>query len=157
MREPVLFMANLLRGLNATLGASSVPYNDATAMGQELFYAPTVFSYFSPLYTIQGGLYAPEFGVYSTQTAAERADIINAALFGTLDKSTTVNLSPFEAFGDNVSGLVDYIASVFLHSGMSSGLAEAATNAASAVTSPAAQAQAALYVVLTSSEYQIIQ
>ena len=97
MREPVLFMANLLRGLNATLaGASSAPYNDATLMGQELFYPPTVFSYFSPLYTLENGLFAPEFQIYSTQTAAERADIVNAALYGTLDKSTTVNLTPFE-------------------------------------------------------------
>ncbi len=157
MREPVLFMANLLRGLNATLGASSTPYNDATLMGQELFYPPTVFSYFSPLYTLESGQTAPEFGIYSTQTASERADIVNAALYGTLDKSTTVSLTPFEQYQNNVSGLVDYISYVFLHSGMSSGLAQAATSAASAVTLPAAQAQAALYVVLTSGEYQIMQ
>ncbi len=157
MREPVLFMANLLRGLNATLGASSAPYNDATLMGQELFYPPTVFSYFSPLYTVPGGAPAPEFGIYSTQTAAERADIVNAALYGKLDSSTTLNLTAFEQYQNNVSGLLDYIGSVFLHSGMSSGLADAATSAASVVSTPAAQAQAALYVVLTSSEYQIIQ
>ena len=38
MREPVLFMANILRGLNATLGPSSAIYNNATNLGQELFY-----------------------------------------------------------------------------------------------------------------------
>jgi uncharacterized protein (DUF1800 family) len=157
LREPVLFMANLLRGLNATLGPSSTPYNDATLMGQELFYPPTVFSYFSPLYTLESGLTAPEFGIYSTQTAAERADIINAAIYGALDKSTKVDLTPFEQFQGNISGLLDYIGSVFLHSGMSAGLAQAATSAASAVTTPTAQAEAALYVVLTSSEYQIVQ
>jgi len=157
MREPVLFMANLLRGLNATLGASSAPYNDATLMGQQLFYPPTVFSYFSPLYTLENGLTAPEFGIYSTQTAAERADVVNTALYGSLDKSTKVDLSPFEQYQNNVSGLVQYISYVFLHNSMSSGLQEAATKAASAVTSPQAQAQAALYLALTSSEYQIIQ
>jgi hypothetical protein len=56
-----------------------------------------------------------------------------------------------------VGGLVGYIGYAFLHNGMSTGLAEAATSAASAVTTPAAQAQAALYIVLTSSEYQIMQ
>ena len=157
MREPVLFMANLLRGLNATLGASSAPYNDATLMGQELFYSPTVFSYFSPLYTLESGLTAPEFGIYSTQTAAERADIVNAALYGKLDASTTLDLTPFEQYKNNLSGLVQYISYAFLHSGMSTGLAQAATSAASAVTTPAAQAEAALYLVLTSSEYQVMQ
>ena len=95
MREPVLFMANILRGLNATLGASSAIYNQATEMGQQLFYSPSVFSYFSPLYRTEKGLLGPEFQIYTTQTAADRADIVHTALYGTLDKSTTVNLTPF--------------------------------------------------------------
>ncbi len=41
-------MASILRGLNATLGSSSAIYNDATLLGQNLFHAPRVFSYFSP-------------------------------------------------------------------------------------------------------------
>ena len=157
MREPVLFMANLLRGLNATLGASSVPYNDATLMGQQLFYPASVFSYFSPFFTLSNGQRAPEFQIYSTQTAAERADIVNAAIFGSLDKSTKVDLTPFEQYKGDINGLLEYISSVFLHSSMSPALMQAANSAASAATTPAAQAQAALYIVLTSSEYQIIQ
>ena len=50
LREPVLFMANILRGLNATLGANSTIYNNTANMGQNLFHAPSVFSYFSPQY-----------------------------------------------------------------------------------------------------------
>jgi len=157
MREPVLFMANLLRGLNATLGPSSAPQNDATLMGQQLFYPPTVFSYFSPSYTLETGLAAPEFGIYSTQTAAERADVVNAAIYGALDKSTKVDLSPFAKSATSVSDLLDYIGYVFLHNQMSPALRQAATSAASAVTTPAAKAQAALYIVLSSGEYQIIQ
>jgi hypothetical protein len=56
-------------------------------MGQKLFYEPSVFSYFSPLYRIPGGQLAPEFQLYSTQAAAERADIINAALYGIWTKA----------------------------------------------------------------------
>ena len=40
---------------------------------------------------------------------------------------------------------------------MSSALEAAATDAVNAATTPTAKAQAALYVVLTSGEYQIIQ
>jgi uncharacterized protein (DUF1800 family) len=157
LREPVLFMANLLRGLNATLGASSTVYNEANLMGQDLFYEPSVFSYFSPLYRISSGQLAPEFQIYSTQAAAERADVINAALYGSLDKSTTVDLTPFVSRGSDLPSLLDYASFVFLHSTMPPGLSEQALAAVSAVTSPKARAQAVLYLVLTSSDYQVIQ
>jgi len=157
LREPVLFMANILRGLNATLGAQSAVYNDATNMGQDLFYAPSVFSYFSPQYRTEHGLLGPEFQIYSTQTAAERADIVNAVIYGALDKGTTVNLAPFVQQATNVGSLIDYISYAFLHHAMSGALQQAAEAAANAVSTPTARAQAALYIVLTSGEYQIIQ
>jgi uncharacterized protein (DUF1800 family) len=157
LREPVLFMANLLRGLNATLGPASAIYSRASQMGQNLFYPATVFSYFSPLYRLETGQAAPEFQIYSTQTAANRADIVNAALYGSLDKGTTVDMTPFLGHGNDVSGLLDYISYAFLHHAMSSDLQQAAAGAADAASTPQAKVQAALYVVLTSSEYQIIQ
>ena len=57
----------------------------------------------------------------------------------------------------NVNNLIGYINYVFLHDGMSSSLQQQAMDAANAQTTPTAKAQAALYVVLTSSEYQVIQ
>ncbi len=157
MREPVLFMANILRGLNTTLGASSAIYNQATEMGQQLFYSPSVFSYFSPLYRTERGLLGPEFQLYTTQTAADRADIVHTALYGTLDKSTTVNLTPFVQQAASLEILLNYIGSVFLHGTMPAHLHQQAYTAAAAQKGALAQVQAALYVVLTSGEYQVIQ
>jgi uncharacterized protein (DUF1800 family) len=157
MREPVLFMANVLRGLNGTVGASSAIYNQATQMGQQLFYSPSVFSYFSPQYVTEKGLLGPEFEIYSTQTAANRADIVNTVLYGTLDKSTTVNLTPFVNLAGNLGEMIDYIGYVFLHDGMSASLYKAAYTAASVQNTAKAKVQAALNVVLTSGEYQIVQ
>ena len=157
LREPVLFMANLLRGLNATLGSASAPYNQANLMGQDLFYEPSVFSYFSPLYRISGGQLAPEFQIYSTQAASERADAVNTALYGKLDTSTSLDLLPFVSRGNDVSALLDYASYVFLHHNMPAALAEEASAAAAAATTPLARAQTVLYLVLTSSDYQVIQ
>ena len=157
LREPVLFMPNLLRGLNATLGASSAIYNQTNNMGQNLFYEPSVFSYFSPLNRIAGDLFGPEFQIYSTQTVANRGDIVNNLIYGTIDKSTTIDLGPFMKFGGDRAGLVDYISYVFLHHGMSAALQQAALTAANAATTPAKAVQAALYITLTSGEYQIVQ
>jgi uncharacterized protein (DUF1800 family) len=155
-REPILFLTSMLRGLNASVGPASTLNGYGEELGQNLFVAPSVFSYFSPQYQIEGGLLGPEFQINSTQTSADRANIVSTALYGSLDKTTTMNLNPFVNLAGNVSSMVNEIGYVFLHSGMSSALAQAATSAASAQTTPLAKAQAALYVVLTSSEYQVI-
>lgn len=158
LREPVLFLPNILRGLNATLTSTSAVYNDASLLSEDLFYAPSVFSYFSPQYRTEKGLLGPEFQIYSTQTASSRGDIVSAVIYnGALDKGTRVNLTPFVQEATSVDALLDYVSYVFLHHTMSSNLKQAATDAANAVQTPLAQTQAALYIVLTSSEYQVIQ
>ena len=48
LREPVLLFMNLLTGLNGTIYDSSTLYNYTSDLGQNLFYSPSVFSYFSP-------------------------------------------------------------------------------------------------------------
>ncbi len=156
LREPVLFMANILRGLNASLGPNSTIYNNTTSMGQNLFNAPSVFSYFSPQYRTEKGLLGPEFQIYSTATAATRADIVNSILYATLDKSTKVDLSRFLQVANNTDLLLDAISYVFLHHSMSGDLRAAAIEAVNPATSSTKRAQAALYIVLTSGEYQII-
>jgi uncharacterized protein (DUF1800 family) len=156
LREPILFLPNLLRGLNATLTSNSTIVYDISLLSESLFDAPSVFSYFSPQYRVPGGLFGPEFQIQTTQTAANRADIIYSILYGQIDKGTTVNLTPFVQHAGSASSLVSYIGSIFLHGSMSSALTQAATDAIDAATTPLAKAQAALYVVLTSGEYQII-
>ena len=156
LREPILFMGNILRGLNATVAATNGVSNDATNMGEELFYAPSVFSYFSPQSRTEKGLLGPEFQIYSTQTVANRADTVNTILYGTL-AGVKVNLAPFVAVAGNTTDLLNSISSVFLHSSMSQQLQTAATNAVSAAATATEKVEAALYVVLTSSEYQVIQ
>ena len=157
LREPVLFLANLVRGLNGTITATNSLNSYANELGEDLFNAPSVFSYFSPLNRTQGGLLGPEFQIYSTQTASDRANVISAALYGSLDKTTKLDLSPFIAWAGHVDNLLDYISDVFLHAAMSSNLSQAAADAANAAATPTAKAQAALYIALTSSEYQVVQ
>jgi uncharacterized protein (DUF1800 family) len=157
LREPVLFLANLLRGLNATIGADNRINNQANLLGQNVFRAPSVFSYFSPQYRLENGEPAPEFQIYTTQSAASRTNVITSALYGKLDQTTTLDLSRFVLAASTISGLLDAISYTFLHHSMSSELQQAAASAANAAAVPKGRAQAALYVVLTSSEYQVIQ
>jgi uncharacterized protein (DUF1800 family) len=157
LREPVLFLANILRGLNGKLEANSELYAASNEMGQNLFVAPSVFSYFSPQYRTEKGLLGPEFQVYTTATVAERADLVNGALYGHLGPGVTIDLQPFLAKGQSLNSMLDSISFVFLHHSMSPDLTQAATSAADASKSPLAQLEAALYTVLTSGEYQVVQ
>jgi uncharacterized protein (DUF1800 family) len=187
LREPILFVTNVLRGLTARVGAtceieaetearremhrrgalageagdvasgcSNAAAASAANLGENLFYAPSVFSYFSPQYQTENGLLGPEFQIYSTQTAANRADLVNGILYGSLS-GINVDLSPYTALAGNPANLLDYIASVFLHGSMSTQLETEATAAMNAASTPLAKAQSALYIVLTSAEYQIVQ
>jgi uncharacterized protein (DUF1800 family) len=155
LREPILFLTSLVRGLNGKATSANTLNSRATQMGEDLFNSPSVFSYFSPQYRTEG-LPGPEFQLYSTQTAAYGADIVNTALYGTLDKNVTLSLTPFIQQAGSVSTLIGYIGSVYLHGAMSSNLQTAATSAANAQSTATAKAQAALYAVLTSGEYQVI-
>jgi len=157
LREPILFVTNLLRGLNGKLAPGTNVPAAASALGENLFNAPSVFSYFSPGYRTEKGLSGPEFQIDSTQTAAVRANLVNTLVYRTLDKYTTVDLAPFVSRAGDLNGLLDSIAVVFLHGSMSSALRQAALDAAGAAPTALAKAQAALYIVLTSGEYQIIQ
>jgi uncharacterized protein (DUF1800 family) len=156
LREPILLMSSVLRGLTATVGAVNGITAATTNMSQELFYEPSVFSYFSPQSRTEHGLYGPEFQIYTTQTAVNRDDTINTLIYATMP-GVKVDLQPFIPYAGDTNTLLDYIARIFLRSAMSPQLQSAATTAVNAATTATTKVQAALYVVLTSSEYQVIQ
>jgi hypothetical protein len=159
LREPLLFLGSVLRGVNTTVSSQSTFYTFTMSMGQDLWNPPTVFSYYSPQYRVTPGLLGPEFQIYSTQTAINRANFVNAMLYKNGDGTSTIDLSPYTKFTGNtvdLPGLLDYVSYVFVHHKMSDNLKQAATAATSGLQG-ADIAKAVLYIVLTSSEYNVIQ
>jgi uncharacterized protein (DUF1800 family) len=157
-REPVLFLTNLLRGLGGQLFDSSTIYNTSSALGQNLFNEPSVFSYFSPLSRVAGGLYGPEFQLDSTQTVVNRANVVYLAVYkGQLDSSTLFTITPFtNAAAISLPNLTTAIDTLFFHGTMSAAVQSSIQEAVQGQTTPAGVAQAALYVALTSNEFQVI-
>jgi uncharacterized protein (DUF1800 family) len=157
MREPILFILNLLRGLGGAVSDTSNVSNYAGQLGQTLFYAPSVFSFFSPQYRTPGGSLAPEFQIYSTQSATNRANLVNSAIYTErFDSGTTFNLAPYVAAASHPDSLTALINTVFFHEDMSDSVKAAIHQAMDAVTAPSDKAKAALYIALTSGEYQIV-
>jgi hypothetical protein len=102
-------------------------------------------------------LLGPEFQIYSTQTAANRADTVNSVVYaGQLDAGTKFDISAFAAAATSNTNLINLINSVFFHEDMSSNLQTAISQALAPLTLASDKAKAALYVALTSGEYQII-
>jgi uncharacterized protein (DUF1800 family) len=156
-REPVLFLANLLRGLNGQLSASSNIAGYSNQLGQNLFYAPSVFSYFPPDYAVNG-LLAPELDIFDTQTSVARTGVVNSAVFsGHLDTGTTFDLTPYIAAQTaGQAQFLSLVSKMFFHNAMSSQVQSAMEDAMSGVTAPADKAKAGLYIALTSSEYNVV-
>jgi uncharacterized protein (DUF1800 family) len=88
---------------------------------------------------------------------AYRANYVYGATYGGTLAGSKVDLSQFAQYQANLGSLLDEIDLVFMHKSMSATLRAQALNSATAAASPAHAVAAALYIVLTSGEYSVIQ
>jgi hypothetical protein len=172
LREPVQFVTNVLKGLNVSSAALTgqsdgvlTPYTNPLA--QNPFNSPTVFNYYSPDYVIPGTtLLGPEFGIMTTGTAIARANVINNIAFAGIPvtentpEGTRINIADLEALAAaDPSGnlLLDDLDYRLLHGRMSPEMRAAILPAVLAVSAadPLARARTAVYLVATSSQFQI--
>ena len=164
--EPALFMTNLARALNAQ--TDGVYFRgSSTALGQFVFYAPSVFNFYPFDYVIPGTqLLGPEFGVQTAATAIARANFANSLVYSNSiapDSTvygaigTTINLATYTAAASDAAALADRLDRNLLAGRMSATIRNAvisAVNAASA-TDAVARARAGLWLVLSSPQYQV--
>jgi hypothetical protein len=204
LREPVLYMNNMMRLFGATsddLSTTSDGYlNPFTVpMNQDVWNAPTVFSYFPPGYVAVEGtppLLGPEFQIMNTTTALARINFVNTMftpntsraidvvrMHGTTPTGTDPNTgNPIIATGPNGTAvgvinqalpytvdaahqavLVTQLNNYMLHGTMSPDMYNDILTALSAIGNPTTialqreVAHTALYLVATSSQYQVQQ
>ncbi len=167
LREPLLFVPNLLRGLNATQTnpADLFPYislaaNGIGSLGEQPFNQPSVFNYYPPSYVIPSStVNAPEFDLENTATIIPRLtltdSIIHSGYGVKVDLSATGTLGSLAAVPAN---LVDYLGMVFMHSQMPTDMRSLILTEVNSIpsTNPAERAAVAAYLVLTSSQYKIL-
>jgi uncharacterized protein (DUF1800 family) len=159
LREPVLFITDLLRAFDATTDGELA--GQANAMGQDLFNSPSVFSYYPHQYLVPGTtIQGPEFGIQSSSAAEARLNFVNAltsAGVKTNDGGTTIDLTLLQQFAGSPSLLVGWLNDLLLHGAMSPQMEADVTNAVSAIPSTNAplRVQTAVYLVAGSSQYQV--
>ena len=172
LREPVLFITNLLRAFHATsdgvldslnVGGSAI---GAAEMSQDVFTAPSVFNFFPPTARVLGetGVLGPEFAIFSSLTALRRVNFVSRVIFSTIPPAppnrptgTSLDLSSWDALASDPDQLIEALNSLLLHGTMSQEMRQSVLNAAASV--PAANArlrvQTAIYLIATSSQYQV--
>lgn len=180
LREPVLLMTSLLRAFNATDASktdgvlvSNSPSNLTNALGQNVFNPPTVFSYFPADFNLPGtDLFGPEFGILDTSTSYTRANFINtlflqnggngiAASLPNRPQGTQINFASFQALATTPQQLVDALDARLMHGTMSAQMKASIVATVTAITNSNATTQAlqrtetAIYLVASSSQYQV--
>lgn len=171
LREPVLFVTNVLRAFHATTDANnSIVYLALDMGGEFLFLSPSVFNFFSPLYEIPAAdfmtppaspLSGPEFQIFTSASSLARVNDIEGMIFSpSFDGSTHIDLSAYASLAANDNDLgtmVDAMNLQLLHGTMSAAMRTAILTAVSAVPSsdPMGRAQTAAYLIASSSQYQV--
>ncbi len=175
LREPVQFITNFLRHFNVR-SADGAQQSDGVVnsltqpLSQDVFRAPTVFNYYTPGYVIPGtSLLGPEFGIMTTGTAISRLNQINKMTFSkitvstnntniplgtSIDLSELISLAQTDTTGNQ---LLDTLNTRMMHGAMSSQMKSTILTAVQKVvsTNPTLRAQTAIYLIATSSQYQI--
>ncbi|HQR38894.1 MAG TPA: DUF1800 family protein [Blastocatellia bacterium] len=166
LKEPALWAIGVLRGLN---GISDGVYlrGQVSAMGQNLFYSPSVFNYYPPDNPISGTtLVGPELAIHNSNTSLQRSNFINAIVFSngiapdpTVQNATgtSVNLANLQALSNDPSAMVDKLSLILMHGAMPAAMKTSIVNAVNVVpaSDPVTRARTAAYLVATASQFQV--
>lgn len=157
LREPLLHMIYSLRAVNATTdGAGLSSY--AANMLQSPFLPPSVFNFYQPNFEIQSlGILGPEFKILNANSTMARVNFINDLIYGTVGPNTTTDISAYVNVAGNIGNLLDLINTNMMHGAMPSDMYTTLSNTLSQSVFPdnTSRAQAALYLVATSSQFQV--
>jgi len=155
LKEPVLFMMNLLRATNATSDGANLQ-NYASDMKEEPFESPTVFNFYPPDNSIPGTtLLGPEFRIFNSTTAISRINFVNDLVYGSVSSTTKTDISAYVALASNPPELVDSLSNVLTHGPLSDGARNTIITTVTNLTDNTKRARTALYLIGSSSQFQV--
>jgi uncharacterized protein (DUF1800 family) len=185
LREPAQYINGFLRAFNVksldktstsdgVLGGRSTTDFTGT-LDQPIFQPTTVFSYYQPGYEVPGTkILGPAFGILSTTTTLRRANDINTLVYTGVStnstptaaspdrpRGTSIDIANLEAMAGNPIDVVNALDALLLHGTMSPQMrtsiitAMNTINDATVATRNQKRARTAVYLVTTSSQYDI--
>jgi uncharacterized protein (DUF1800 family) len=162
LREPMLYLANALRGLGFVNTDATGYYgtlsNYSGNLSEKPYGSGSVFNFFPPSYVIpDSGTNAPEFALENTASAILRLTQANSIVYNQIS-SFSGNLSATSTLGlmaANPGNLVDSLGVIFMHGQMPTNMRTAIVNHITPMTDMGERVRVATYLVITSSQYKI--
>lgn len=131
LKEPILHTCGLLRALNGHWNNPNQEVYLFEYMAQSPLNPPSVFSWFSPLYRVpKGTLFGPEFQIYTPMEATLRGNLFHHFITNPSSGDYTIDLSPFQPFGNDMPGLVEVVNQKLLYGRMPAAMKQALIDAA---------------------------
>ncbi len=169
LREPMLYMTDLLRGLGFTStspnGDNSMLNTYTSAIGEVPYSSSSVFNFFPPNYIIPDTTTnSPEFSLENTGSAILRLTLADNVVSGKIsyfkgDLSATsalgITASKTGVAATDAGNLVDSLGIIFMHGQMPTQMRTAIVNHVASITNIAERVRVATYLVITSSQYKI--
>jgi len=167
LRDPVAMTTSLLRALGArsadgTQLSDGVLAPQISNLGQVIFQPDTVFGYYPADYQAPGtSLLGPEFGILSAITSFRRANLVNTLVYSTVPVGTnnplgtSLDFSGILTLAGDANAMVEELNQRLCRGLLSAAAKSAIVTAVNAQATPKARAQAAVYLVATSSQFQV--
>jgi uncharacterized protein (DUF1800 family) len=171
LREPDLWLTGVMIGL----GAVNIDPNNnyislsyyTNAVGERPYQASDVFNFFPPDYVIpdtvapQGmTLNAPEFGIENAGSVMGRLGVADL-LLGNYISGFNVDLSATSPLGQlastNPASMVDQLGLIFMHAQMDPNVRSAILSEIATIPDVGQKVRVASYLVVTSTQYKIVQ
>ena len=172
LREPVQFVTNILRAFNATsdgvlnsinVGGSAIGSAD---MNQDVFNAPSVFNFYPPTARVPGepNVLGPQFAIFSSLSSLRRSNFVNRVIYSNIPAAppnrptgTSIDLSPWDALATDPDRLIDELNLLLLHGTISDFMRMEVKDVVLSipVSNRRSRVRAAIYLIATSSQYQV--
>jgi hypothetical protein len=123
-------------------------------MAQRIFYAPSVFNYFSPGYRV-GTLSGPEFQIFTTATSLIRINFVSTLLRGGFGSDVTLDLTPYLGDLPNTGAMVDRVNMNLMGGLMSQAMRDSILAAVAKAPTNSEKVLTAIYLTATASQYQV--
>ncbi len=174
LREPVMLLTNLARQFDVRSADRSslsdgVVTHETNAMNQIAFMSPTVFNFYPPDYIVPGNSFnGPEFALFTTGSSIARINFANSIVFNGIPinperrvtAGTSLSFAELQAFVEaDLSGnqMMDVLNARMMHGTMSPEMRATILNVVLTVpaSAPLLRAKRAVYLIATSSQYQV--
>lgn len=156
LKDHILHVTGFVRALNGQLKPGQQLTYLFDNLGQSILNPPSVFNWFSPLYRIPGtNLFGPEFQIYSPTESVLRGNFIHALLTNPNGGDVFLDLTPFQADGNDLPTLVETVNQRLLHGRMSPALRQLLIQAAGPGYDARTRIETVLYLTALSAQYTV--